>query len=246
MTAPLSIDGIHKSFGKHQVLQDISFTLGEGEIFGLIGLNGAGKTTLIKIILNLLNADKGSAKIFDLDSASVEARSKLCYLPEKFQPSRYLKGQEFLSFALSYYGRQLDSEKAKEMAASFDLRPEMLAERVGAYSKGMGQKLGLLSAFMSQVPFLILDEPMSGLDPSARIKLKRMLLQARKDGASIFFSSHILSDIDEICDRIGIIHDGKLVYVGTPKDFKKAYGNDSLEIAFLRSIGAEETQPESV
>lgn len=240
MSHPLEIDGIHKAFGSHQVLEDIRFSLNEGEIFGLIGLNGAGKTTLIKIILDLLSADKGSARIFGLDSASVEARAKLCYLPEKFQPSRYLKGREFLSFALSYYDRSLDLELARKMAAEFDLRPEMLDSRVGAYSKGMGQKLGLLSAFMAEVPFLILDEPMSGLDPSARIKLKRMLLDARAKGSSVFFSSHILSDLDEICDRIGIIHDGKLLYVGTPAEFKAGYGNDSLEEAFLLSIGEGE------
>jgi ABC-2 type transport system ATP-binding protein len=240
MTSPLQINAIHKRFGSHQVLEDIGFSLEEGEIFGLIGLNGAGKTTLIKIILDLLSADSGQVRIFDMDSASVEARKRLCYLPEKFQPSRYLKGREFLSFALSYYQRKLDLEQAREMAASFDLRPEMLDERVGAYSKGMGQKLGLLSAFMAEVPFLILDEPMSGLDPSARIKLKRMLQDSRKKGASIFFSSHILSDIDEICDRIGIIHDGKLLYVGTPKAFKKKYQNTSLEEAFLTAIGAAE------
>ena len=240
MTTPLSIEGICKAFGKHQVLQDVSFDLNEGEIFGLIGLNGAGKTTLIKIILNLLSADKGGARIFDLDSASVEARGKLCYLPEKFQPSRYLKGREFLAFALSYYDRQLDMDKARRMADSFDLRPEMLDERVGAYSKGMGQKLGLLSAFMADVPFLMLDEPMSGLDPSARIKLKRMMLDARRNGASIFFSSHILSDIDEICDRIGVIHDGRLLYVGTPQAFKEAYTAATLELSFLKAIGADD------
>lgn len=238
--APLSITSISKTFGKHRVLEDISFSLNGGEIFGLIGVNGAGKTTLIKILLNLLKADAGTAQIFGLDSGSVEARAKLCYLPEKFQPSRYLKGREFLAFALSYYGKKLDMKEAQQKAAEFDLRPEMLASRVGAYSKGMGQKLGLLSAFMAKVPFLILDEPMSGLDPSARIKLKRMLLDARKEGASIFFSSHILSDIDEICDRIGVIHDGKLLYVGTPEGFKAAYGGDTLELSFLRAIGADE------
>lgn len=240
MAAPLTINSISKSFGEHQVLRDVSFSLEEGEIFGLIGLNGAGKTTLIKIILNLLSADAGDAQIFGLDSASVEARAKLCYLPEKFQPSRYLKGREFLNFALSYYDKTLDVEKARKLAKGFDLRPEMLDERVGAYSKGMGQKLGLLSAFMADVPFLILDEPMSGLDPSARIKLKRMMLDMRASGASIFFSSHILSDIDEICDRIGVIHDGELLYVGTPQAFKEAYAAATLELSFLKSIGAEE------
>lgn len=239
MVAPLTINGINKSFGSHRVLQDVSFALEEGEIFGLIGLNGAGKTTLIKIILNLLSADAGNAQIFGLDSASVEARAKLCYLPEKFQPSRYLKGKEFLNFALSYYDKTLDIDKARAMAKGFDLRPEMLDERVGAYSKGMGQKLGLLSAFMADVPFLMLDEPMSGLDPSARIKLKRMMLDMRANGASIFFSSHILSDIDEICDRIGVIHDGELLYVGTPHAFKEAYTAATLERSFLKAIGAD-------
>lgn len=238
---PLQINAVSKTFGKHKVLEDIKFSLNEGEIFGLIGVNGAGKTTLIKILLNLLKADSGTATLFGQDSATVEAREKLCYLPEKFQPSRYLKGREFLSFALSYYGRKLDNVLARRMAGDFDLRPEMLDSRVGAYSKGMGQKLGLLSAFMAKVPFLILDEPMSGLDPSARIKLKRMLLDAKKEGTSIFFSSHILSDIDEICDRIGVIHDGKLLYVGTPQGFKEAYQNEAtLELAFLRAIGASE------
>lgn len=237
MHAPLEVKGICKSFEAHQVLHDVSFALQPGEIFGLIGLNGAGKTTLIKIILDLLKADAGEASLFGLPVADEQARAKLCYLPEKFQPSRYLKGKEFLALALSYYGKTLDLDAAKERAAHFDLRPEMLEERVGAYSKGMGQKLGLLSAFMLQPPFMVLDEPMSGLDPSARIKLKRMLLEARKGGATIFFSSHILADIDEICDRIGIIHGGRLLFVGTPQDFKKKFPSKSLEESFLNAIG---------
>ena len=237
MTTPLNIANVYKSFGKHEVLKDISFSLKEGEIFGLIGVNGAGKTTLIKIILDLLKADQGEAEVFGLNSKRVAARQQLSYLPEKFQPSRYLKGREFLSLALSYYGKSLDLDRAKAMAAGFDLDPEKLDSRVGAYSKGMGQKLGLLSAFLTDAPFLILDEPMSGLDPSARIKLKRMLQDVRKQGATIFFSSHILSDIEEICDRIGVIHDGKLLFVGTPAGFKKEYKGKTLEVSFLKAIG---------
>lgn len=239
MTSPLHIESIRKSYDERLVLKDVSLTLKPGEIFGLIGLNGAGKTTLIKILLNLLKPDSGSASIFGESVESVKSREKLGYLPEKFQPSRYLKGMEFLSFALSYYGKELDVKRAEEQAAAFDLLPEMLQKRVGTYSKGMGQKLGLLSAFMSGVPFLILDEPMSGLDPSARIKLKRMLLNARKKGCTIFFSSHILSDIDEICDRIGVIHDGKLLFTGSPGEFKREYAAATLEMSFLKAIGDE-------
>lgn len=237
MTAsPLCVQAVHKTYGTHKVLEDISFALVPGEIFGLIGLNGAGKTTLIKIILDLINADQGKVDLFGTSSTVLDARRNLSYLPEKFQPSRYLKGEEYLDLALSYYGKKLDTKQARHHAAQLDLNPDVLARRVGSYSKGMGQKLGLLGAFMVDTSLLVLDEPMSGLDPSVRIKLKDVLLEVKTQGKTVFFSSHILSDIDEICDRIGVIHDGRLFFIGTPADFKRSYGGESLEKAFLHSI----------
>lgn len=240
-TVPLSVQGICKSYGSNRVLDDVSFDLQEGEIFGLIGLNGAGKTTLIKILLDLAAADGGKALLFGRESTSVKARERLSYLPEKFSPSRYLKGSEHLELALSYYAKKLDIEKARVMARNLDLDPNVLSRKVGSYSKGMGQKLGLIGAFMVDQPFMILDEPMSGLDPRARICLKEAMLQAKRDGKTLFFSSHILSDIDEICDRICIIHNSKLVYLGTAKAFKPTFGEESLERAFLKAIGEEKT-----
>jgi ABC-2 type transport system ATP-binding protein len=237
-TAPLVVHDIQKSYNKRPVLQEIGFALAEGEIFGLVGLNGAGKTTLIKIILDLVKAEAGEARIFDLAASDLRARKQLSYLPEKFQPSRYLKGFEYLDLSLAYYRKKLDREQAKAGAAALDLDPSVLANRVGSYSKGMGQKLGLLGAFLIDAKFLILDEPMSGLDPRARIMLKDMLLAQRKQGKTIFFSSHILSDIDEICDRVGVIHEGKLFFIGTPAEFKTKYKDASLEKAFLNSISA--------
>jgi ABC-2 type transport system ATP-binding protein len=236
MTTPLDIQTISKSYGKHQVLKDVSFSLKEGEIFGLIGLNGIGKTTLIKIILDLARADSGQVTILGHHSGKVEARKQLSYLPEKFAPSRYLLGREYLELSLSYYGKKLDKEAARAMAVSLDLDPTVLDRKVGSYSKGMGQKLGLVGAFLVDQPFLILDEPMSGLDPRSRIKLKDVMLQQKQQGKTIFFSSHILADIDEICDRIGIIHDTSLRYIGTAKDFKPTYQEASLERAFLKAI----------
>lgn len=235
--APLAIDNIHKSFGAHHVLNGISFTLQPGEIFGLIGLNGAGKTTMIKILLDLLSADAGQATIFGERSDTVKARSHISYLPEKFTPSRYLKGYEYLALSLSYYGKKLDKEAARQLARDLDLNPDVLSRRVGSYSKGMGQKLGLIGAFLVDQPFMILDEPMSGLDPRARIALKEVMLRARVQGKTLFFSSHILSDIDEICDRIGIIHGSQLVYIGKANEFKPSFHEPSLERAFLRAIG---------
>ncbi|MDX2094864.1 MAG: ABC transporter ATP-binding protein [Alphaproteobacteria bacterium] len=236
---PLQVEHIGKSYGAHRVLEDISFALQPGEIFGLVGLNGAGKTTLIKLLLDLARADSGSAHIFGKPSTTVEARAQLSYLPEKFSPSRYLKGFEHLALALSYYGKKLDREKARALARTLDLDPEVLDGKVGGYSKGMGQKLGLMGAFMVDQPFMILDEPMSGLDPRARICLKEAMLEAKREGKTLFFSSHILSDIDEICDRIGIIHARRLVYLGTAAAFKPTFGGESLERAFLKAIGAE-------
>lgn len=234
---PLIVDSIHKSYGAHKVLDGISFTLQPGEIFGLIGLNGAGKTTLIKILLDLIHSDSGSARIFGEQTTTVSARTQLSYLPEKFSPSRYLRGVEHLSLALSYYGQKFDLEKARALAVSLDLNPDVITRKVGGYSKGMGQKLGLMGAFMVDQPFMILDEPMSGLDPRARIKLKDTMLRAKSEGKTLFFSSHILSDIDEICDRICIIHNSRLVYLGTAKEFKPTFGEQSLERAFLKAIG---------
>jgi ABC-2 type transport system ATP-binding protein len=224
------------------VLNEISLELRPGEIFGLVGLNGAGKTTLIKTLLDLTKADSGSAFLFGEASTTVKAREKLSYLPEKFTPSRYLKGFEHLSLALSYYGKTLDKDKARQLAVDLDLDPNVLERKVGSYSKGMGQKLGLIGAFMVDQPFMILDEPMSGLDPRARIALKDVMLRAKREGKTLFFSSHILSDIDEICDRIGIIHDTKLVYLGTAAEFKPTFKETTLERAFLKAIGAPTEQ----
>jgi len=238
MSQPLNVEAISKSYAKRKVLSDIGFSLVPGEIFGLIGLNGAGKTTLIKIMLDLASADSGKVSIFGEASTTIASREKLSYLPEKFQPSRYLRGMEYLKLSLAYYGKELDEDEARTMAARLDLNPIVLEQRVGSYSKGMGQKLGLVGAFLVRSQLLVLDEPMSGLDPRARIKLKDVLLETRKEGRTLFFSSHILSDIDEICDRIGVIHDGRLFFIGTPGEFKKKHGSDMLERAFLNSIEA--------
>lgn len=237
---PLSVRAIQKSYSGSQVLNDVSFDVRAGEIFGLIGLNGAGKTTLIKIMLDLTFADSGQACWFDIDARQVEARRYVSYLPEKFQPSRYLQGMEYLSLTLAYYHAPLDRQQAAAAAKLLDLDPDVLSRRVGSYSKGMGQKLGLLGALLVDRPALLLDEPMSGLDPRGRIGLKEALLAKKKQGKALFFSSHILSDLDDICDRIGVIHGGRLHYVGTPAAFKEKHGKDvSLEQAFLASINTK-------
>ncbi len=233
---PLRITEISKSF-QHQVLDNINLEVKQGEIFGFIGLNGIGKTTLIKIILDLLDQDNGEVEIFGVSRLLPESRQKLCYLPEKFQPSNYLKGEEFLKFTLDFYGKKLDISKAKSICKNLDLDVQVLKEKVTKYSKGMVQKLGLLAVFLSEAELVILDEPMSGLDPKARIALKKELISYKNKGKTIFFSSHILSDMDEICDSIAVLHDTKIAYEGSPQGFKIKHGQDNLDKAFLKEIG---------
>jgi ABC-2 type transport system ATP-binding protein len=233
---PLKIFEVSKKFAK-PVLDCVSFDVKQNEIFGFIGLNGMGKTTLIKIILDLLDGDDGGAEIFGVPSVLPEARKKICYLPEKFQPSMHFKGEEFVKFTLGFYGKKFDEKKAQEICKNLDLPYAALEQKVTKYSKGMVQKLGLLAVFLSEADLVILDEPMSGLDPKARIALKRELIAYKNSKKTIFFSSHILSDMDEICDSIAVLNDAKIAFHGSPRDFKLKHKQDNLDKAFLKEIG---------
>jgi ABC-2 type transport system ATP-binding protein len=232
---PLKISKISKSFEK-PVLENISLEVNSGEVFGFIGLNGIGKTTLIKIILDLLEQDDGEVEIFGVSRILPESRKNLCYLPEKFQPSSHLKGREFLQFSLDFYGKKFDEKKAQDLCLRLGLDFAVLQKKVTSYSKGMVQKLGLMAVFLSEADLIILDEPMSGLDPKARIALKKELIAYKNLGKTIFFTSHILLDMDEICDSIAVLHDKKIAYHGTPQGFKTKHQTESLDKAFLKEI----------
>lgn len=233
---PLIITEISKEFSNKKVLDKVSFDVKTNEIFGFIGLNGQGKTTLIKIILDLLDQDHGEVEIFSVSRVLPEARKRVCYLPEKFQPSIHQTGEEFVKFVLGFYNKLFNEKRAEEICASLDLDFKVLKQKVAKYSKGMTQKLGLLATFLTEADLVILDEPMSGLDPKARIALKRELKSYRDLGKTIFFSSHILSDMDEICDSIAVLNEAKNVYLGSPKDFKEKHNTSDLDKAFLAEI----------
>jgi ABC-2 type transport system ATP-binding protein len=157
-------------------------------------------------------------------------------LPEKFSPSPHLKGEEFVKFVLDFYKKKFDAQKAQQICANLDLPFEVLKQKVTKYSKGMTQKLGLMAVFLSNADLIILDEPMSGLDPLARISLKKELLDYKNKNKTIFFSSHILSDMDEICDRIAVLHEGILKYIGSPQGLKDKWNKNTLDQAFLAEI----------
>ena len=234
----LLVRGLNVLYGLRRVLEGVDLSVAGGEIFGLIGLNGVGKTTLIKTILDLARAESGSVEIFGVESTRPASRKAIAYLPEHLQPNRNLKGGEFIELSLAYFGVRLDDQETQ--AQSLALDPAALSRRMSTYSKGMVQKAGLLATLLSERPLLILDEPMTGLDPRARILLKDRLLAYRQGGGAVFFSSHILSDIDEICDRVGVIHGGRILFTGTPEAMKQQFAAATLERAFLAAIESHE------
>ncbi len=241
MSNILSIKNISKSFfnGEKKVLENINLEIAQNQIFGLVGLNGIGKTTIIKMIIGLLDiedTEKSSIEVDGINVLDFSAKKKFCYLPEKFQPSQHLTGIEFLDVFCSFFGKKVTIDEASKLCDEIELDRQVLYMPTSQCSKGMGQKLGLISAFLSNAKFLILDEPMSGLDPKARIAVKNLMTKYVQDGKSIFFSSHILADIDEICHEIAILHDKKIIFKGTCDNFKKEQGSENLEKSFLNAI----------
>jgi len=234
---PVKISQLSKSYDKHDVLKGVSVSLELGEIYCLVGANGAGKTTLLKCLLDFYKVDQGEIKIFDIHSEETRARENIAYLPERFLPPHYLNGTQFLNYTSNLHNKTFSEIEINNMLQELDLTNEILTGSVKQFSKGMAQKLGLAAMLLLDKKLLILDEPMSGLDPKARALVKKQLKRAREKGTTIFFSSHLLADVEELSDRIGILHEGEIAFCGSPEECKVKYQADNLEQAFLNCIG---------
>ena len=220
---------------KVSALEPLTLDLPEGEVFGFLGPNGAGKSTTIKILLNLIFATSGTASIMGIDVNSVDARRCVGYLPENPFFYDYLSAEELLNFGGKASG--LSSSVIKK-------RTELLLEKVGlidagkrrlrSYSKGMVQRAGLALALIHDPEVLIFDEPMSGLDPIGRKMVGDLILELKEEGKTVFFSSHILTDIERFCDRVGIIVKGRLRMV--EKMDSLVSSKDTLEERFLAEV----------
>lgn len=232
----LDLRGVGVDYAGQCAVKDINLSVKKGEIFGLMGVNGAGKTTLIKSVLGLRDPDRGEISIMGRDRLDFDSKSFLSYLPEKFEPPWFLSGMEFLKFSAQLYKTDFSPSKMEEAADSLALDPEALKRRVQTYSKGMRQKLGLIGTILTGASFFILDEPMSGLDPRARALVKNLILKMHGEHRTFFISSHILADMDEICDRVALLHDQTIQFVGSPASLKEETSSDSLERAFLHYI----------
>jgi ABC-2 type transport system ATP-binding protein len=216
-------DQVRKNYGRQAVLQGIDLEITAGMSFGLVGINGAGKTTLIKCLLDFCHVDGGRIEIFGTRHTDSRARAQLAFLPERFMPPYFLTGRDFLDYMLTLDSRVAGEDKVRAMFAALDLDAAALDQPVRSYSKGMTQKLGLAACLLAEPDLLILDEPMSGLDPLARARVKQLLRNVREQGRTLFFTSHALSDVEEICGHMVVLHRGRLRFSGSPRALVQSY-----------------------
>ena len=201
----LDIQHLAKNYGKLRVLHPLTLAIARGECFGLVGMNGAGKTTLIKCLLDFCDIDGGAIRILGTPHTETRARRPLAFLPENFLPPHSLTGRDFVQYMLALRELPYSEDATRALCVALDLDKQALDRQARSYSKGMTQKLGLAACFLSQAQLFVLDEPMSGLDPKARALLKRKLAELKQAGKTVFFSSHVLADVEEICDRMAIL-----------------------------------------
>lgn len=241
MPSALAFRDVAKAYGRKLALDGVSLDVDRGTAFGLVGMNGAGKTTLLKCLLDFSRPDRGDIAIFGTSSRESAARARLAFLPERFVPPYFLTGRDFLRYMLALQYLPYTEDAARSMLAALDLDPLALDLPVRAYSKGMTQKLGLCACFLAGRDALVLDEPTSGLDPKARALLKRELRRQHALGRTLFLTSHALADVEELCSRMAVLHQGRLRFTGTPAAFRERYDAPDIETAYLACIG--ETAP---
>ncbi len=231
------LDGVSKAFGAVRAVDGLSLSIRQGEVLGFLGTNGAGKTTTIKMLLGFFRPDSGRLTVWNGDPCEPATRRMIGYMPETAYYYPYLNVRELLAF----YGGLCGMPKPLVRT-----RSDELVERVGlagagsrllrTYSKGMLQRAGIAQALLHDPSLLILDEPFTGLDPLARIQLRDLILEQKKLGKTVFFSSHELSEAELICDRVAILKQGALVWSGTVHDVA-GDGQQNLERIFLKMLG---------
>jgi ABC-2 type transport system ATP-binding protein len=238
----LRIVALAKRYKKFEALSRVDLDVAAGEAFGLVGANGAGKTTLIKCMLDLTACDAGAIEIFGVAAQNPAARRRLAYLPERFNPPHYLRAREFLAMMCGLAGERYDALRVSGLFEELELESAVLEQPVRTLSKGMTQKLGLAGCFAVPRDLYVLDEPMSGLDPAARVAVKSVLRRLAAGGRTLLFTSHVLADVDELCSSIAVLERGRVRFRGRPAALCERYADPNLERAFMRCIRDEPSE----
>ena len=217
-------------------LHGLDLEVRAGEVFGFLGPNGAGKTTMMNVLLGFVPPTSGAASLFGIDVRQPIARQRIGYLPELTYYYKFLTAEELLRFYAKIFGLAR-AEADKRIAGLLKLvELEAAAKRpIKSYSKGMQQRIGIAQSLINNPDLLILDEPTSGLDPLGRMKVREIIQRLKNEGKTVFFSSHELGEVETICDRVAIIHQGELKAVGSVADISAGYEN--LEKSFLKIVG---------
>jgi ABC-type multidrug transport system ATPase subunit len=222
--------------GGRPALDAVSLEVAAGECVAIAGVNGAGKTTLLRCLLDFVRPDSGTASIFGIDVREPRARRALAFLPERFLPSPHLSGRETLAMLAGLQDQRWSDAAIGAALDELEFPREALGRRMRDYSKGMTQKLGLAAAMLQDKPMLVLDEPMSGLDPLARRFLAGLLARRKAEGRTLVFTSHAPTDITRLADRIVLLHAGRLLFSGAPAALCDALGAADLESAFVECV----------
>jgi len=238
----LKITGLEKTFYPRRtqlkVVDGVSLDVNSGEVFGFLGPNGAGKTTTVKMIVGLLFPDKGKIEIANHPSTSSAAQQITGFMPETPQFYLYLKAREVLQLAGELFNRPIEQLRKDVPRILEQVGLSEAAERnVGRFSKGMHQRLAFAITLINDPQLLIFDEPLDGLDPLGRQDFKKLILDLKKRGKTVFFSSHILADVEELCDQVAILNQGKILCQGQPRHLTG--GKMSLEDFFVQQIREE-------
>lgn len=234
----IQIKNVSKSYVKEKkIIENLNLEIKAGEIFGFLGPNGAGKTTTIKMITGVLDVDDGDIFIdnISIKENPIEAKKEFGFVPDSPDLFLKLKGIEYLNFLADIYNVSKEDRKSRieKYSKMFDMY-DNLNDRIQSYSHGMRQKIVIIGAMLHNPKNWILDEPMTGLDPKSAHDLKLLMREHAGKGNSVFFSTHVLEVAEKLCDRIGIINKGKLIFVGTYEEMKKKFKEDaSLEELFL-------------
>ena len=229
----IEIKKVTKKYGNNIAVNNVSFKVGDGEIFAFIGHNGAGKTTLIKCITGIQDFDSGDILINgkSIKKNPVECKKEMAFVPDNPETYEQMKAIDYINFICDMYEvpNEVRASRIVKYAKLFEIE-DKLNDTIESYSHGMKQKIVLISALVHEPSVLIMDEPFVGLDPKAVFDVKEIMKELTKKGTTIFFSTHILEVAEKLCSRVGIIKSGKLVSVGTMKEVK---GDKSLESVFL-------------
>jgi ABC-2 type transport system ATP-binding protein len=224
----LRVASLAKRYGRREALCGVDLELAAGESFGLVGANGAGKTTLIKCVLDLCDYHAGEIEIFGTSARQPRARARLAYVPERFMPPHHLRGGEFLELMPRLAGAAYDAARAARLLDELELEAGVLRMPVRQLSKGMTQKLGLAACLLLERDLYVLDEPMSGLDPAARVAVKSVLRRLGEEGRTLLLTSHVLVDVEELCSAMAVLERGRLLYRGAPAELCERYAEKSL------------------